>query len=262
MHNNIIILLIGLFKLISCGRKKSAFTPDFERKSTEELVQRLNELNQIEWDFLNTKSNVKVSSEQQNNSFKASLRMKRDSAMLINISFAGIPIVQTVLSADSLILLNRKDKGYTFRDKSALDNFVNFPVEYEHIQDLLIGKPLLFDSTQEHIQVENPLFYELISKRPRDNNSRQTIELRYFLSPKALELQKAILYSPIDETTMEINYLGKHEKTEGLMLPEVVDIVINSPKGKTNFIINYNKPDISQEKKITLNIPENYVPCP
>lgn len=262
MIYKVFISLFTVLALFSCGKKKTAFSPEFQMRSTEELVQFLDELNHSEWDFLSTKANVKISSERQNNSFKASVRMKRDSAMLVNISFAGFPIIQSILSSDSLKLLNRKDKCYSYQDKRALDNLIDFPVEYEQIQDILIGQPLLFNKNEEHIQIQNKQFYELKGRRKRTATSNDFFELTYLISPKTLNLEKVILDSSSDEMRMEISYFGKHEKTQGLMLPEIVEIVIIGPQGKTSLVLNYSKPDVSQEKKITLNLPENYVPCP
>jgi len=257
------ILSFILLTLLSCGRKKSAFSPEFPTKTTEELVNRLDELSNLEWDFLTAKTNVKLSGDNQNNAFKASLRMKRDSALLVNISFAGIPIVQTVLSNDSLKLLNRKDKCYQFQDRSALAQIIDFPIEYSQLQDLLIGKPLLFDKNEAHIQIQDAGFYQIKTKRKRlQETTQEEVIITYFLNPLTLELNKVTLESPFDQTTMEIVYVGKHEKIEGLSLPQQIDLVIHGPKSTTTLNIAYNRPDISNEKKISLNVPENYVPCP
>lgn len=256
----IILHLITLS--IACGRKKVVFTQDLSEKSLIELVDRLDELSQLEWEFLTAKTNVKMVSTEQNNSFKASLRMKKDSAMLVNISFAGIPIVQTLISKDSLKLVNRKDKCFTFRDKSALEAITDIPVEYAQIQDLLIGKPLLFDKRFDHVQIRNNNYFEVKTTRRKNPNTEAKIHLTYYLSKTNLELNKVKLESPQDQTTMEISYSGRHEKIEGLMVPQDIHIVIDNPKGRTTLQISYNKPDISQEKKLTLNVPENYVVCP
>lgn len=257
-----ITLLFLLLFFVSCGQKKSAFDSEIKEKSTGELVDRLDELSNLNWDFLTAKTTVKLVTDEQSNSFKASLRMKRDSAMLVNISFAGIPIVQSILSNDSLKLVNRKDKCYKFQDRSALDQVLDFPIEYYQLQDLLIGKPLIFNKEQEHIQISNKAFYEIKTKRKRAQNSIHEIFITYYLFPTSLELSKVRLESPADEATMEITYIGKHEKIDGLVLPQEIDIVLKN-KGKTSAVnISYNKPDISHEKKITLNVPENYATCP
>jgi hypothetical protein len=258
----LLLFLHLIFLSIACGRKKVLFTQDLNEKSINELVNRLDELSQLEWEFLSAKTNVKMVSPEQSNSFKASLRMKRDSAMLVNISFAGIPIVQALISKDSLKLVNRKDKCFIFKDKSALDAITDIPLEYAKIQDLLIGKPLLFDKSFDHIQIRNNDYFEVKTTRQKSPNSETQIHLSYYLSKTNLELNKVKLESPQDQLTLEINYHGKHEKIEGLMLPQEIIIVIDNPKGRTTLQISYNKPDISHEKKITLNVPENYVICP
>lgn len=254
--------ILFLIILASCGRKKNAFTPELPEKSKEELVNRLHELSNLEWDMLSTKTSVKFSTEDQSNSFKASIKMKRDSAMLVNISFAGIPIVQSAISNDSLKLVNRRDKCYKFQDRSALENVIDFPIEYAQLQDIIIGKPLLFNKEEEHIQVANKTFYELKTKRKRNQNSNEEVIITYYLSPTTLDLNKVTVESPSDQTTMEIVYVGKHEKIEGLMLPQEMNLVIKAKGKKTSLDVSINKPDVSGETKLTLNVPDNYVACP
>ena len=258
-----VIFSILCLTLFSCGRNKAVFIASYPVKTTEELVQKLDELSNLEWDFLTAKTNVSITNNDQTNTFKASLRMKRDSALLVNISFAGIPIVQSVLSNDSLKLLNRKDKCFKFQDRSALEKLIDFPIQYSQLQDLLIGKPLLFDKSKEHIQIVGNDHYEIKTKRQRSpNTSNKDILISYFLSTTTLDLKKVELESPEDNMSMEITYTGKHEKIEGLMIPEKIDIVISTPKSKILVNISYNRPDVSNEKKIALNVPENYVSCP
>lgn len=262
MKNKQIAIIIMLLVLCSCANKRGAVNPDFPKMETAELVNKLSELSSLDWEFLAAKTNVKVVSEQQNNTFKASLRMKRDSAVLVNISFAAIPIIQAAISKDSLRIVNRKDKCYSIKDKSSLKQFIDFPIDYQQIEEILIGKPLLFQKKEEHIQVLNNDYYEIKTKRSRGGNKDNQIIITYYIAPKSLDLIKIKVESPFDLTTMEISYIGRHEKIEGLMLPQIIDIVIQNPKERITVNIGYNRPDVTNEKRINLNIPENYVICP
>lgn len=247
---------------VGCGKRKHNLTSDISEKSLAELVGRLDELSHSEWDFLSAKTNVKITSGDQSNNFKASLRMKRDSALLVNISFAGIPIVQSILTKDSVKVVNRKDKCYKFQDLSFVDSLIDFPIEYQQLQDLLIAKPILFNKDAEHIQISNNTLYEIKTKRSKNNSSKDTINISYFLAPTTMELQSTTIESKADQAKIDVFYSGKHEKIEGIVLPQEVRIVLSRMNKISIIEISYNKPDITTEKKITLTAPENYVVCP
>jgi hypothetical protein len=230
------------------------------------LVNRLEQLSTLEWDFLSAKTQVKVSGSQANENFKASIRMKKDSAVLINITKLGVPALQVMVTNDSLKLVNRIAKCYVKEDRAALPEMIDFPVEYAHLQDMLIGKPLIFNREFAHIQIPDKNSYVIKTKRPRTAVSASQEQLpdviiTYYLDPKNLELTKVVLESPSDNAKVEILYTGKHEKIEGLMLPLQVDIVITTPTDEVRVEIVYNRPDIAHEKRITLNVPENYERC-
>jgi len=264
-----ISILMSFVALVafSCGKRNKLHSTDNPEQTLSVLLNRLEFLSTLEWDFLSAKTQVRVTSKERSDSFKASIRMKRDSAILVNISFAGFPIFQTAISNDSLKLLNRKDKCYKFHDRTALEQFVDFPVDYAQLQDLLIGKPLIFNRAMEHIQIQDNDFYVVRTKRPRiagtnlPFESNPDISIMYYLDVQSLELSKVILDSPSDKAKVEITYTGKHEKIEGLMLPQRVVIVITTPDDVITIEIAYNRPDIEQEKKINFNVPDNYGKC-
>jgi hypothetical protein len=261
----IVLTLTAILVMVSCGKRKKVTAFDFPEKSTEELVGRLEQLSTLDWDFLSAKTQVKVTGSQANESFKASIRMKKDSAMLINITKLGVPAMQVLVSNDSLKLVNRIAKCYIKEDRAALPEMIDFPVEYAHLQDMLIGKPLIFNSAFEHIQVQDKKAYVIKTKRPRSagalSDAASDVIITYYLDHTNLELLKVILESPADNAKVEIFYTGKHEKIEGLMLPLQVDIIITTPTDQVRVEIVYNRPDIAHEKKITLNVPENYEKC-
>lgn len=261
----VLIVLTTLLTISSCGKRNKTTTYDFPEKSTQDLVDRLEQLSTLEWDFLSAKTQVKISGSQVNESFKASIRMKRDSAMLVNITKLGVPAMQALISNDSFKLVNRISKCYIFEDRSALPAMIDFPVEYAHLQDMLIGKPLIFNKEFEHIQVVYNKGYAIKTKRPRgsesDASQASDVFITYYLDPINLELMKVILESPVDSAKVEITYTGKHEKIEGLMLPLQVDIVITTPTDEVRVEIVFNRPDIAHEKKIILNVPDNYGKC-
>jgi hypothetical protein len=250
----------------ACGKRKSVSTFDFPEKTTEELVNRLEQLSTLEWDFLSAKTQVKVSGSQANENFKASIRMKKDSVVLINITKLGVPGLQVMVSNDSLKLVNRITKCYIVEGRSALPEMIDFPLEYAQLQDMLIGKPLIFNRDFEHIQIQDKNAYLIKTKRPRSaelstGGQIAHVIISYYLDPKNLELSKVVLESPNDSAKVEITYTGKHEKIEGLMLPVQVDLLITTPNDEVRIEIVYNRPDIAHEKKITLNVPENYEKC-
>lgn len=261
----LILLVVALVAASSCGKRRKVTTVEFPEKTTSELVDRLEQLSSLEWDFLSAKTQVKISGSQVNESFKASIRMKRDSAMLVNITKLGVPAMQSLISNDSFKLVNRISKCFIFEDRSALPTMIDFPVEYAHLQDMLIGKPLIFNKSFEHIQIANNKVYAIKTKRPRNADGsggpNAEVFITYFLDPINLELMKVMLESPVDSAKLEISYQGKHEKIEGLMLPLQVDIVITTPNDEVKVEIVFNRPDIAHEKKINLNVPDNYGKC-
>lgn len=261
------LLLIGLLVFtVACS--KITTPPGYEkpeRKRTLELVDKLDDLSAVEWDFLSTKINTKFVSKEQKQNFKTTLKMKRDSLLNATITFAAIPIINAILSPDSLKVVNKKDKCYILEDLQFLKRKFEIPFEFIQVEELLLGLPLAWDRESRYHQLDDLFYYVISSHRKRFVNKREAkseddILIRYFLSPKTMELSKILLDSPQDTTSITIQYFDRYNDG-GFPLPQRTEINIFTPRDTISIELKFQKPEIEKEKVIFLTIPENYEKC-
>ena len=76
------------------------------------------------------------------------LRMRRDSAIWISASMMGMENVRTLITEDSIILLNRVDKTYLTEPLDSVAQKLNVPMTLRECQVKLIG-----NGTSDHVEV-------------------------------------------------------------------------------------------------------------
>jgi len=258
--------------LISCSKKLVVINPEkLERKKTPELVHTLDSLFLLRPTFFYSKISTQFQDTNQNVSFKTSIRMVKDSATNALITYAAIPIFNTMLTKDSLTILNKRSKCYSKSKLSSLKEDFGYDFEYKNIEEIILGLPISYDTNQKHFQIHDPYNYILSSHRkkeirrndrarPNRRNESSDIIIKYFLTADAKGLKKMEIDSPEDSTKIIVEYLSR-EMVDNFNIPKEVTVNVKTPRNNILVNLTYEKIEINQPQPLFLVIPESYEIC-
>ena len=240
------------------------------RKKTAELIQALDSLFDQRPDYFYSKWSTKYSDTNQNLSFKTSVRMKTDSAVNALITYAGIPIYQALLTKDTLLISNKRNKCYSKTNLSFFQNNFGYPFTFSNIEELFMGIPLAYDSTQRYYQINNPYYHVISSHRKHEIKKHarnikfaeeNEIIIKYYLNNDLNRLEKIEIESPEDETNVLVEYISR-EFIKNFNIPKEVLIKVSTPKNTINVRLEYEKTEINEEQNLNVIIPSSYEVCP
>ena len=275
MSQNIKYFLVGTFLtlfLVSCSEKLVVIHPEkLERKKTPELVHTLDSLFLLRPTFFYSKISTQFQDTNQSVSFKTSIRMVKDSATNALITYAAIPIFNTMLTKDSLTILNKRSKCYSKSKLSSLKDNFGYDFEYKNIEEIILGLPVAYDTNQKYFQIHDPYNYIISSHRkkeikrndrarPNRRNERSDIIIKYFLTADAKGLKKMEIESPDDSTQIFVEYLSR-EMVDNFNIPKEVTVNVKTPRNNILVNLTYEKIEINQPQPLFLVIPENYEIC-
>jgi hypothetical protein len=142
--------LLGLIIVLSsCHSKQSIVeTKDKPRPRTALYVLKQNEKKWIDYHHAGMKVEGNFISPEEEISFKANVRIAKDSAVWMSISPAlGIEVARTLVLQDSVKILSKipDNKFYYTTGIEDLEKFVHFDLDLEDLQNLIFGKPIGID---------------------------------------------------------------------------------------------------------------------
>ena len=260
------ILLLGILLLASCAKKLTEVEQEkLPKRKAQDLVSVLDSISDIKPNLFYTKISTKFSDTNRNISFKTSIRLVKDSAINTLITYATIPVVNSMITRDSVVIVNKRDKCYIRQSMDYIKE--NFAVEfnYRNIEEIILGLPLDFDSTQKYFQLNDPYNYIISSHKKRDFKrqdklGKEDILIRYYLTDDAKGLKGMYIESPSDTASIQIKYLTR--ENFGLFdIPKEVYIQIQSPRNTMRISMTYDKVEINEPKELILIIPESYGKC-
>lgn len=258
--------------LISCSKKIVILNPDrLERRKTAELIETLDSLSLRKPNFFYTKIATKFKDTNQSVSFKTSIRMVKDSAVSALITFAAIPIFNSMLTPDSLTILNKRAKCYTKAKLSYLKENFGYAFDYKNVEELILGLPLGYDTNQKYFQIHDPFNYIISSHRKREirrndkgkpdrKSDDDEIIIKYFLTNDAKGLKRMDIESPGDSTRVQVEYISR-STTDNYDIPKEVSIRVFTPRNVIRVNMDYDKVEINQPQPLVLVIPEGYETC-
>lgn len=129
------------------------------------------EANAPEWDWIGMKLDVTVAGEDVTESFKASVRIARDSVVWLSISPAlGVEVARVLLAPDSVLFISKipGNRFYYAGNYDALSDWADTPLRYSDVQSILTGQPMDLDpETNKFISRIDGDEYALIGKYKR-----------------------------------------------------------------------------------------------
>lgn len=282
--------------LLACSQKVVEAPVESERLPREkkhELISALDSLILRKPSFFYTKISTSYTDTTTSISFKTSVRMVKDSATNILITYAKIPIVNSMFSQDTVKIVNKKDKCYI---QQSLDFFrQNFGVDvsYANLEEILLGMPLDYDTTIRYFKIHDPANYVISShkkrtvkrveriedrvddfrtekEKERDRQREQELErirkiqdeiiIKYYLSADKRELKAMKVESVADSTFIDINYVTR-EWINGISIPKEVNLLIRTPRNSIRLELVYEKVELDMPQQLYFVIPEDYEVC-
>jgi hypothetical protein len=283
---------LGLALLVvlgSCARRPVAEKPiKLEKRKTSELIFVMDSLSAIRPNSFYTKIKCHFSDTNRRISFKTSIRSIKDSIINPIITYAGIPIVNSIIRRDSLFISNRKDKCAIRTNMGYIKESFGVDFDYRNIEELLLGLPVAYDTTQKYFQINDPYNYIISSHRKRiikkenknkhdkdginlhprrngnDNNNEEegedNVMIRYFIHPSLKSISRLVIDSPDDTTHISVDYIDR-DTVGTYLLPKEVIIDIVTARNHIVLTMDYDKTEINTPQEIYFVIPEEYGDC-
>lgn len=259
-----LVLTIGIF--VSCSRNSvEGVVSKLEKKKDVELNSALDSLSSLDVSTFYSKISTKYKDSSQNASFKTSVRILHNEKVNALITFAKIPVINALLTRDSIQVVDKRSKCVTKESLSYIKDNFGIEFDYLNVEQLLMGLPVGYDPSEEYYRVNTPFEYVMCSHKKREvrknerKGGREIIKY-YTLNEDLKSLKELRIESPDDSTTINISYKTR-ELIDNFLVPENVLIEIVTPKQNIIVEMNYNKTKINEEESIHFVIPENYELC-
>ena len=260
MNKYLVILFVPF--LFACKSKEVVVTQEPLKERSQAFLTRHIDKNKFEFDWLGMKLDAEFTSGEEQQGFKATVRMRKDSAVSVSISPAlGIEVLRMLVVKDSLKMVSEipGDKYVFLGSVDELSELAKIDLDVSTMQDLLIGNPIGLSREEgrmksgiEKLDVE---YYTLISRMSRrvrraseEQDSLATrdgrrvpkrledndwISSKFWIESNLYKVVKCELTDLRTRRMVQINY-SEFDEEDLSHYPHKCNIQIDDIKGKTS----------------------------
>lgn len=272
--------------LQSCANRHLPDTEKPERLpkvKEKQLVAALDSISDLRPETFYSKIKCSFADTNRSLNFRASIRLVKDSVINTLITYAAIPVVGVLVKPDSILVSNKRENCFVKTDLTYIRESFGVDFTHRNIEELLLGLPIGFDTSQRYFQINDPFHYIISSKRKREikrelkgtraererdrllnrrenQEEEEPVILQYFLSKDLRSIDRIDINSPEDTTNISIEYLSR-DSIDSYLTPNEVHIEIVTPRNHIVLDMDYDKSEVNKPQEIVFVIPEEYVEC-
>ena len=137
------LLLLFVVLLNSCGgtRKAKMGTTAPEDAAVAAVVEN-HYANEVDFKTIQGKLSLNYQTEERSQSVTVNFRMKKDETIWMSGQLLGIPLAKVMITPNSVQFYEKITQTYFDGDFSLLSDLLGTPLDYEKVQNLLLGQTI------------------------------------------------------------------------------------------------------------------------
>jgi hypothetical protein len=245
-----ILAVVLAFLLIGCKSKQAVASA--AAKDTAEISKIINGhyANETNFKTLNIKANAKYEDPSQSHSLNADIRIKKNEIIWINIKILGFPIAKALITPAKVSYYEKINNTYFEGDFSMLSNWLGTDLDFQKVQNLLLGKSIDDLSKGNWISGINDKLFKLSQVQTTDISKEFYFEAANFL------LKKETITQASQNRELEIQY-PSYKEVERIFLPNEINIKA-AQKDKISIAIEYKNTTFNENLNYSYAIPSDY----
>ena len=249
--------ILSMVFLTSCKSKavlvdsnsKPTITIDENAISSQKIIKN-HYNNKSDFSTLYIRSSAKYRDEKQSQNVSAEIKIKKGEKILVSIRFLGITMAKALITPNEVKYYEKINGTYFEGDYASLSEWLGADLDFEKIQNMLVGKPI-DDLTQQDYA------YELTDKFYKLSAVKDKTEKTFSFESKNYLLKKQEISQPEKDRTFAVNYPNFQDFTLAI-LPANLEINAMQKKGKTEISIDYNSVTFNEDLSFPYSVPDGY----
>ncbi len=243
-----LILLATL--IVSCGSRKGTGKIATSNPEATGIIEK-HYANAADFKTLAGRLRTSYQTEDKSQSVNLSFRMKKDEAIWLSATVMGFPVARAYITPRRVSYYEKVGKTYFDGDFSLLSNLVGTPLDFEKLQNLLMGQAIYDLRAEEFDFLETARGYQFI---PVENKGFKKM---FLLDPKNLKAEAQQLAQENENRSVTVTYSG-YQEISGRFFPEEIKIIANEGSGSTKIDLSYRSIEVNPEVNFPFEIPSGY----
>jgi len=244
-------ICVLLFFFSSCKSPRVANSSVVKKLKADKIIS--NHYNQaFNFNTLNAKVKVKYDDGKKAFAPNVTIRMKKDEVIWISSKLLGITIAKVLITPTKVQYYEKLGSTFFEGDFEVLSNWLGMPLNFEKVQQLLLGQSL-FDLQED--RYNSKIVEEKYQLKPKKKGL--LFERLFLIHPNSFKMSIQQLSQPSEQRDVKIKYL-QYQKIGNQDFPKEIYILAAQGAEKTNINLIYKMVDYNAKVGFPYKVPTGY----
>ena len=250
MLKKIFGILLFSIVLVSCGNRNT--TRGIVTKDAEAVSVIQNHYNN-EADFKTVSGKLRAvyQDDEKTQSVNLSYRMEKDKAIWMSASVLGFPIAKAYITPTSVQYYEKISQSYFDGDFSLLSDWLGTPLDFQKLQNLLIGQAIYDLRLEAYTFSQSPRGFQFVS------DDAGAVKRMFLLSPSTFKASAQQLAQDSENRSVTVTY-SEFQNISGVLFPDEIKIIANEAGSSTNIELTYRSVEFNEQVSFPFDIPSGY----
>lgn len=251
MNKNIFYIIFLSAVIVSCKTKIVSSSEVAVAKPSKEIIASYYE-NSFNEQTINARLKAVYKDSDNLQTITIKLRVEKDSVIWMSGTMLGIPLAKILITQSEVLFYEKLNKTYFKGDFELLSNFLGTKVDYDIVQNLLVGEALLDLHNKKHtVEVDNNKY--LLAPKKQE----QAFDILFWLNPQGFKVNKQEIRQPIEQQRLTVIY-DEYQKVSAVEFPRTINISAVDKTNRTFIDLEYKSVEFNQKVSFPFNIPTGY----
>ena len=207
--------------------------------------------NEVDFNTLQGRLSLDYQTEERSQSVTVNFRMKKDDTIWMSGQLLGIPLAKVMITPNSVQFYEKITRTYFDGDFSLLSDLLGTPLDYEKVQNLLLGQTIYDLRDERYMLTESSMGYQL---QPERENFLKRMFLLDAGNFKAIAQQ---LGQERENRSVTVTY-PEYQKIKGQLFPTQIKIIATEGAENTRIDMTFRNIEFNVPVSFPFSIPSGY----
>jgi len=246
--NTITVMIALLLTLGACKSTKSVTGGEADSKLSAKNIINAHYSNQPKFKTLRGRVKIDYANGDDSQGVNVSLRMEKDKVIWMS---APLGVVKVHITPNKVSFYNKLQNEYFDGDFSYLSELLGTELDFEKVQNLLLGNAVL-DLRKEKFNTE--VYNGNYQLKPK--KAQELFKILFQLEPKNFKIASQEISQPEKARQLQAKYT--YQNIYGNVLPEDVKITAEEAGGLTTIDLNFRNLELNKPMSFPYKVPRGY----
>lgn len=242
-------LLLVVF-LVGCKSAKSVIASgEASEKLSAKQVIRQHQKTQTDFKTFQAKVKIDIIQNQKEQGSTFNMRMEKDKVIWLS---AKLGLARMMITPERVRFYNKLDNEYFDGDYKLLSDFVGVELDFNKVQNILLGQAIYNLREEPHKVSVNNNSYAL---QPKDQNV--LLELFYLVNPSHFKMDSLQLFQQLKKRMLQVDY-ASYQEVKKQILPQNIRIVAVEESDEVAITMEFKSVSLNEEVRFPFRIPSGY----